>query len=210
MKIATPLFLFCFTVATLAQTPSDSGLQRTFKPVERIGDVNERAFFVFASGDLMFTVRHDGLGDTTATKFLRNRKFRLQVGEGRLVRLNVAEFEGDSILAYEVSIGRSYLARLDQNTRAIRWLVQLGPQIGPGLIEDKYAYVSGQGFVAKIDMETGNYVWQLPNLKPKSGDGLREFGLPQIRGSAVFFREVGTGGRTLELDKNTGEIRQPL
>ena len=211
MKIAAPLFLVYLTFVSLAQTPTEPGFQTTFKQVERIGEANETGFFVFSAGDLTYTIRHDGFGDTTAPRFLRKRVFRLQLGgDGRLSRMYTAEFAGDSILAYEVTSGRAYLARLDQNTRTFHWFVGLGTNIDPGVIEDRYVYLSGQDFVAKIDIDSGKYVWQLTNLKQQYGTELKGFGLPEIRSASVIFREEGTSGRAIEVDKISGQIVKAL
>ncbi|HEY8225965.1 MAG TPA: hypothetical protein VIG25_11860, partial [Pyrinomonadaceae bacterium] len=114
MKIAAPLLLICLTILSFGQTPSDSSIPKAFTSVEHIGEPSPRGFFLFSTGDLTFAIRQDGLGDTTSTRFIRDRTFRLEMGGGGLLtRLYTSEFGGDLVLAYEVSggSGKGYVAR---------------------------------------------------------------------------------------------------
>jgi hypothetical protein len=209
MKIAAPLLLIYLTIATFAQIPANSGSQMPFALVERIGELKARSFFVISKGDLTFAIRQDGLGDTTSTRFIRDRVFRLQMGGGILERLYTADFGGDMVFAYEVigGSGRGYVARFDPNKRIFRWFAPIpAKNIGPGLIEDNYAYITGADFVAKIDLQTGKYVWQHADLKKESGSTFREFDLPEVNGSRVVFRERMDDGRSLQMDKASGAV----
>lgn len=212
MKIAAPLLLIYLTFSQLAQTPTGPVSPRTFELVERIGEANERAFFVLSAGDLTYTIRHDGLGDTTSTRFLRkNRVFRLQLGgEGRLSRLFKNEFNGDSILMYEVSqgnSGRSYIARLDQNTRAFHWVTHIPiVYVGFGVTEDKFAYFGGSNYLAKVDLESGEYLWQVTNFGDQPGPKSREFKVMKLSSDRVILSERGQAASVIEIDKLTGNV----
>lgn len=210
MKIATPLLLIYLTIAAFAQTPTNAGSQIPFSSIERIGELKTRSFFVFSRGDLTFAIRQDGLGDTTSTRFIRDRIFRLQMGGGLLERLYTADFGSDVILAYEISggaLGRGYVARFDPQKRIFRWFAPLPARnIGPGLIEDNCAYVTGTNYVAKIDLQTGKYVWQHPDLKTEDGTTFRSFDVPEVSGSRIVFRELIEDGRTLQMDKASGAV----
>ena len=211
MKIATPLLLICLTLVTQAQTPTDSLAQRGFAEVERIGEANARAFFVFTVGGRQYTVRHDGRGEITGPIFNKLRNFFLKLdGAARVDKLYSAEAGGDLLLTYEVANGKSgwgYVARFDPSTPAFRWFAPINSMnIGPGLIEGNYVYVTGQDFIAKLDLQTGKYVWQQTDFGKEYGPVFAQFALPEINGDAIVFPEAGARARTLEVDKATGRV----
>lgn len=211
MKIATPLLLICLTLVTLAQTPSDSLAQRSFTQVERIGEANARSFFVFTVGGRQYTVRHDGRGEITGPIFNKLRNFFLRLdGAARLDKLYSAQAGNDLLLAYEVANGKSrwgYVARFDPSAPTFRWFASLpAANVGPGLIEGNYVYVTGQDFLAKLDLQTGKYVWQQTDLGKDYGPVFAQFALPEINGLTIVFPEAGARARTLEVDKATGRI----
>ncbi len=211
MKIATPLLLIFLTLVTLAQTPSESGAQRAFTDVERVGEANARSFFAFSAGGRLFTIRHDGFGEINGVVFIKFRNFNLKMGgPGRLARLYTAEIGSDLVLAYEVANGNSgwgYVARFDPAHNAFRWIAPVASgNLGPGLIEGNYAYVTGQDFLSKLDLQTGKYVWQQTDLAKEYGSVFAQFALPEINGASIVFPEAGAKARTLEVDKVTGRI----
>ena len=211
MKIAMPLLLIFLTLVTLAQTPSESGAQRAFTDVERIGEANARSFYVFTVAGRQYTVRHDGRGEITGPIFNKLRNFFLKMdGAARLQRLYSSEAGNDLLLAYEVTNGKSgwgYMARFDPSTPAFRWFAPIAStNIGPGLIEGNYVYVTGQDLLAKLDLQTGKYVWQQTDLGKEYGSVFAQFALPEINGATIVFPEAGARARTLEVDKATGRI----
>lgn len=212
MKTATPLLLISLTLASFAQRPTTPTSTTALSAVERIGEPNGLSFFVIPTGELTFTIRYDGLGDTTAAStFIRNRLFHLQMGGGgRLIQVFNAPLADDLLLVYEVAYGRSsraYVARLNREKRFIRWTTPVpATNLGPGLIEDNCAYLTAQGFLAKLDLESGKYLWQQTNLEKQYGAMFLEFSLPEINGANVAFYERGSNSRVLELEKTTGKI----
>ena len=211
MKIATPLLLICLTLVTLAQTPSNSMAQRSFAEVERIGEANARSFWLFTVGGRQYTIRHDGRGEITGPIFNKLRNFFLKLdGAARIDKLYSAEAGNDLLLTYEVANGKShwgYVARFDPSTPAFRWFASVpSANIGPGLIEGSHVYVTGQDFLAKLDLQTGKYVWQQTGLEKEYGSVFAQFALPEINGATIVFPEAGARARTLELDKVTGRI----
>jgi len=211
MKIATPLLLICLTLVTLAQTPGNVLGQHAFTQVERIGEANARSFYVFTTGGRTYTVRHDGRGEITGPIFIKLRNFFLKMdGAARLERLYSADAGTDLLLTYEVANGRSgwgYIARFDPSVPVFRWFAPIpSMNVGPGLIEGNYVYVTGQDFLAKLDLQTGKYVWQQTDLTKEYGSVFAQFALPEINGAAIVFPEAGAKERTLEVDKVTGRI----
>lgn len=209
MKIALPLLLVYLTITPFAQTPGDASGQRAFSRVERIGEASARSFFVFSTADRSYAIRHDGFAEVRGVKFVRPKYLSLKMGgPGRLERLYIADMAGDLLLIYEVGNGNGgwgYIARLDPEFRASRWIAPItSPNIGPGLIEDNYVYLTGQDFLAKIDLQSGKYVWQQTEFAKQFGSSFLGFGLPEINGGTVMFRERSSKERTIEVDKATG------
>jgi hypothetical protein len=199
--------------AVSAQQPADQSTNsfepKAFDKVEITGD-GFRSFFVFSAGHFHYIIRADGHSESDSGK-PRPRNFDLRVGRnGHLVRVYFTEYEGDLLLIYEASdkqYGWGYVERMDQKTLKPRWLKPLnGFNIGPGLVEANYAYLSAVDLLAKIDLRSGDYVWQQLGFQEQyvlSSEGLR---LPSIKGERVFFQENAENSKTIEVDKTTGKI----
>jgi len=201
-------------VVTVAQQPgitSPAQHQETFTRIERIGEANSRAFFPFTTSVGIYTVRHDGLGELSATGAAKRRSFTLKLGYGgRIERMYFVERGSDVILAYEVTDHRSgwgYLVRMDQTSMKQRWIAPLNSyNIGPGLIEMETGYFSGANTLCKIDLATGRYLWQLSDLENQYSPGIEEFQEPVLIGNQVVFREHGTREREVKVEKGSGTI----
>ena len=153
------------------------------------------------------------------------RRFNLRLYKNDLLTNAVhhAEYEGDVLLICEysnVESGAGFITRLDGQTLRTKWKRSIPAfNIGPGLIEDRFAYVTGIGFVGKVNLETGAYAWKHANLyrAPRekgsaySDADFNSFQLPNVEGNFVFFKEVETKAnvlsvKTLKIDKRTGKI----
>lgn len=209
MKILVLLLSICPTLTTFAQTPENPLRPQAFIRIDRVGGTTANTFFVFTTSDRHYTVRQDGLVESDYAELRRRRTFQMRMGRGgRLERLYIAEFRDDLLMAYEVTEGDSglaYVARLDQKARKFRWITPFsGINLGPGLIEDGAAYVTAQNLLAKLDLQTGNFIWQ-SEVKQKSAPAFSEFHLPEIHDERAKFRENGQRQRVIEVDKVNGE-----
>jgi outer membrane protein assembly factor BamB len=209
MKILVLLLSICPTLTAFAQTPETSVRPQPFIRIERVGGTTANSFFVFTTADRHYTVRQDGLVESDFAELKRRRTFQMKMGPGgRLKRLYIAEFQDDLLMAYEVTDGNSgwaYVARLDQKARKFRWTTPFGGiNPGPGLIEDSSVYVTAQNFLAKLDLQTGDFIWQ-SEVKQKSAPAFSEFLLPEIHDQRAIFRENGQRKRVIEVDKVNGE-----
>jgi hypothetical protein len=183
---------------------------KAFSRVESVGD-GYRAFFMFETSGPRYTVRADGFAEQSAIGKGRPQNFTLRVGRnGRIVRFYFVEDEGDLLLIYEGSdkqYGWGYLVRLNQKTLKTKWAAPISDfNLGPGLVEDNYVYFSAANLLAKIDLHSGAYVWQLEDMQRKYTLSFDGFQLPSIMGERVMFHEDGAQGKTIELDKITGKI----
>jgi hypothetical protein len=202
MKIAILILLLVVSsVCGQAQTPTQLPLVR----VERIGEATARSFFVFSTSIRNFAIRHDGHGELSSTTAMR-KNFDLRMGgAARLERLYFIEYDNDVILEYEVTDQRGdwgYVMRMDQKTQKFKWVTPLScNNLGPGLISGGELYFSASNLLAKLNINTGAFVWQ-----QSQPDHDWAFGLPELKGDAVVFQDEAQAGRVIELDKTTGKV----
>ena len=100
----------------------------TFALADRIGEGDERSFFLFSTPAGNYVVRHDGMGEFSSVKGTR-RVFNLKVGaKARIDRVYYLEHDRDLFLLYAVHDANSewaYLTRMEQTQRKARWLTSL-------------------------------------------------------------------------------------
>lgn len=100
----------------------------TFALADRVGEGNERSFFVLSTSAGGYVIRHDGMGEFTSPAGLR-RVFMLKVGiKGRIDRVYYLEHQHDLFLMYEVHDASSqfwYLVRMEQTKRKARWITSI-------------------------------------------------------------------------------------
>jgi hypothetical protein len=211
MKILVLLLSICPTLTAFAQNPENPVRPQPFIRIERAGQATGLSFFLFSTNDHHYTIRHDGLAESNFLEKHHRRTFRLPVSRGaRLERVYVAEFQDDLLLAFEVTHGGwgwAYVARLNERARKFRWTTPItGINLGPGLIEEGSVYLTAQNLLARLDLNSGNYIWQ--REVDKDATAFAEFQLPEINGERAIFYENGQRRRMIEIDKLTGEIRK--
>lgn len=213
MKVFTLVLLISLALVVSAQQPSDQSSaapeQKAFNKVEVSGE-GFRSFFIFSAEGFHYTIRADGFAESDSGQ-RRRSNFNLRVGRnGYLVRVYFTEYEGDLLLIYEASdkqYGWGYVARFDQKTSKPKWLKAVsGFNIGPGLIEGSYAYLSAADLLAKIDLRSGDYVWQQQRFQEQYALSSEGFRLPSINAERVIFQEDTEKGKTIEVAKTTGKI----
>ena len=116
----TKLLVVCLGVVLSLPAPE------AFSLADHVGDRTARDyFFRFSTSAGRYTIRQDGLGELAAN--MRRRVFMLRLGgKGRLERIYFLEHQGDLFLRYDVYGQGTYLTRLDQKTRKLRWFTALG------------------------------------------------------------------------------------
>jgi hypothetical protein len=214
MRIAAIVFMVLIAAVVQARGQDTerppSAEQRNFEAVGRIGDPGYRSFFMFKTEGGGYTIRADGYAESSSGK-ARPRNFSLPLGRnGHMVKFYFLEYEGDLLLVYEASdeeFGWGYLLRLNQKTLKPKWAAPInGFNIGPATLEASYAYLSAANLFAKIDLQTGKYVWQEQDPQKQYALSFSGFRLPLIDGQRVLFLEDRSKGKTVELDKASGKI----
>jgi len=99
-----------------------------FALADRVGELNERCFFLFSTSAGNYIVRQDGMGEFSSPKGMR-RVFTLKVGaKARIDRVYFLEHERDLFLFYGVHDGSSewaYVVRMEQTKRKPRWITSI-------------------------------------------------------------------------------------
>jgi hypothetical protein len=127
----------------------------SFSLADRVGEPNERCFYLFSTSAGNYTVRQDGMGEFTSPKGMR-RVFSLKVGgKGRINSIYFAEHEGDLFVFYQIHDATSewaYLVRMEQTQRKVRWIASVAtgseaPAIDGDVITvnaERFSKVNGQ------------------------------------------------------------------
>ena len=160
-------------------------------------------------------------GNGRRTKGDRTRRFNLRLG-GRdfIEKLSFALYEGDLLFICHVGDGESgggLVTRLEQPSMRALWKQEIPAfNVGEPLREGHSLYVTGINFVGKLDLRTGEYLWQHDDLSGRtdaaragaSPDDFNSFETPELAGDAVLFRErpVYNRRRTLVVNQKTGKI----
>lgn len=123
------ILVVCLGVAvlwlvTLGASPSPEA----FAIADRVGEPNERCFFILSTSAGNYIIRHDGMGEFTSPAGLR-RVFMLRLGaKGRIDRVYFLEHQHDLFLMYETHNASSrwaYLVRMEQTKRKARWITEI-------------------------------------------------------------------------------------
>jgi hypothetical protein len=180
----------------------------------------DAAAFEFEAGGFKYHVVANGNG--RRTKGDRVRRFNLRLdGRDYVEGLRFAFHEGDLLLVCELYDGEArtgLVTRLEQPSMRALWRRPVpADEVGEPLRDGQSLYVTGAGFVARLDLRTGEYVWEHEELDGDLGDvraaggaarPFNSFQTPELARDAVLFRErpVYNPPRTLVVNRKTGEI----
>lgn len=150
----------------------------------------------FSIGENRYEIRKNGKAKRTDAGN-RVTNFRLSVEKDGTLRRVIYFFvyKNDLILMSELDFGDAagaFIARLDEKTLKTKWRQSiLGFNIANGLIEENSAYLAAHGYAAKINLDTGKFVWKHENFyrKYKESGAFNIFEAPEIKGNAVIFTE---------------------
>ena len=199
----------------MATVPGEGQATRTFYEVKGLPDPEEPSSFDFTAAGASFHISDEGKGSMK----IGDREFRffdlhLSRNEHLVRAIYHADYHEDLLLLGEVSdseYGSGFLSRLDTKTSRLKWTRSLaGFNVGPGLVDDKYAYVTAIGFIGKINLESGAYVWRHSDLYERYKKAFNSFVLPEVRANSVVFRESPDYLRTrvavIIVDRTNGKV----
>ena len=82
-----------------------------------------------------------------------------------------AEYKNDLLLMGELSFsdaGGGFIVCINGKTLKTKWRTSIPAfNVAQGLIENSSAYLAGVGFISKIDLDTGKYIWKHDDLYRK-------------------------------------------
>lgn len=132
---------------------------RTLEEARQIGQGTARWFFLFSTATAKYTIRHDGFGEM-ASHGKRKEVFQLNFSPpSRLERVYFGEYDGDLLLLYTLTSGRtaaSSLLRMNQQTRKIRWASRIEvDDIESCTVAGAELHCGPPDNLTKIDLKTG-------------------------------------------------------
>jgi hypothetical protein len=168
--------------------------------------------FEFPVAGSKYHIARNGLGNRSEGSS-PPQAFNLHLSKGDYIRaLYYAEYQGDAILLIEVSngaYGAGFIVRVGGAVPDIKWKQAIPAiNVGRGLVEGDFAYVTAMRFVAKVNLRSGSYAWRHQDLE--RGAAFDAFDAPGLDGSRVWFPARGRGRKTaVTADKRTGRILSP-
>jgi hypothetical protein len=171
--------------------------------------------FDFSLAGCRYRITNDGRGQRFSGRS-PSTPFNLKLRAGdHLEAVSYAEYAGDLLLICEVcdyESGAGLVMRLDGRTLRAKWAAAIpGFNLGPGLIEGRFIYLTATGFVAKLDLRSGAYVWRRDGLS-REPDSFNAFERPRVVGSVVLFKErnfFDGETATFKVDKRRGLVLLP-
>lgn len=166
-----PMALLCALCGLAQEEPSASRAAgpRLFELPVATAQGGRVVAFEFQAAGHKYHIARAGLGSRSGGSG-SSQDFNLHLSKGDLIRaLYHAEYEGDVLLLLEVSNGAygvGFLARVGGTVPDIKWKQSIpGFNIGKGLIEGDFAYVTALHFVGKVDLRSGSYAWHHGDLQ---------------------------------------------
>lgn len=177
------------------------------------GELSEFAKWRFSIDADRYEISNNGRAKrTNGKKNVTN--FRLPLAKNEMLSRTIyyVQYKNDLILLCEASngeSGRGLIVSFTSATLKQKWQANIsGFNIGQGLIENKFAYLTAIGFVAKINLATGKYIWKHGNLY--NNGAFNFFDMPELDSSNVIFTESRgaeeNSPNIIVVNKSTGEI----
>jgi hypothetical protein len=178
---------------------------------ERTGKFDWYEFRFSSDGDA-FTLKYDGSG--ICERGGDRLPFQLELPKGDTIHsLSYLRIDGDLVLVYLIGNGVSgsgRISRLDGSMLVTKWHAWIGGfNLGEAVAKGGFLYLSAICLVAKLDLQTGEYVWKQENLDQRFPGIFNSFLRPIIKKQQVFFTETTGLPITIVVDDVTGEIVSP-
>jgi outer membrane protein assembly factor BamB len=170
--------------------------------------ISDTKYLVLSNGSC---VKVDSRGKSWNFSLPLDDKFHIE-------RVDYVDREGDLIIIYGVTdedVGGGRVIRIDKTTLKKKWLTIVpGFNIGEAIVKDHCLYLTAFGFVGKLDLETGRYIWKYENLYKKKPGIFNAFKRPVIEKDLVRFTEwlpPNSKGSpvTIVINDHTGKILTP-
>lgn len=202
-------------VLLLTTSGSSQEVSRSFSVAKSLPDPDGPTTFEFSTANHNYSISPHGKGlRGSSNETPRSFSLPLHKDDFLTSSLYYAEYQGDLLLIGEVSdtdYGAGFIVRLDKRTLRIKWKQTVsGFNVGQGLIDGSYAYVTGIGSIGKVSLKTGAYIWRHTNLYRQRNSAFNSFELPEVNGNTVVFRESSHYLRkkiaVITVERRTGKI----
>jgi len=193
---------------------------QAFIEVKGLPDEIEPSYFEFSASGYDYRISKSGRGKRTGGGSPAiNFNLRLRRGDHLDNELYYSEYQGDILFICGTTDGDSgagFITRLDGRTLKPKWK-RIIPSfnVGQGLIEEQHVYLTAIGFIGKLNLESGAYVWRHDNLYRsgvyyyRNGGAYNAFELPKIEGQTVVFLEIAVYpgiAKAIKVHKMSGKI----
>lgn len=209
LKSWTLLAALCF-LSTLPVWGKDS---QEFREAQRQGED-------VPGGSLRWTFPWQGKTaeiSTSGSGTIGGKSLQVPLNSTRLTRsLWYATYEGDLLLLVEETDEESSagkLVRLAGKTLKPKWTCDIPNfNLGPGLIEGKFVFLSARATAMKVALNDGKWEWRKTNLNRLNQSTtyrFNSFGLPVREGQGVLFPEIGEDGGvsgSITFNQHNGEV----
>jgi hypothetical protein len=204
-----PIALFCAASTLAQQEPSapKPAEPRLFEMPTAVVQARRVIAFEFPVAGYKYHIARNGQGSRSGGGS-PEQSFSLHLSKGDFIRaLYSAEYQGDALLLIEVSngaYGAGFMVRIGGAVPDIKWKQAIpGINVGKGLIEGDFAYITAMRFVAKVNLKSGSYAWRHEDLERGNA-----FDAPALAGNKVLFPSKQPV-MTVTADKQTGRILSP-
>ncbi len=169
---------------------------------------------ILAFSGVVITI--SGTGQVTANVGRTASQFQLPFDGAYLDGItHYTSYQGAPIILFSVSNGESGwggVVRVQHPELRVGWHLKVPAfNVGAGTLEGSSLYVSGIGFVARIDVESGRYVWQHEGLYDQRDRAFNSFDAPVVTSTEVLFRESDSANisrplKVIRAQKESGEF----
>jgi hypothetical protein len=138
----------------------------------------------------------------------------LDLAEGFFIaRVWFAEFNGDLVLVYQETDregAAGSVTRVDGGKLVPMWTARIPTfNVGEPIMAAAHVYVTAEGFMGKLDLETAKYSWRHDMKLDRRLRVFSSFERPRLEGNRVIFKEsfpFRQPAKRVEVDDRTGEI----
>jgi len=171
----------------------------------------------FSIGEDKYEINKSGCGKKTeGNNSVANFCFSIEDADYIDRVIYFAEYKKDLLLVAELSFGPDgggFIIRLDGKTLKTKWRTAIPSfNVAQGLIEDNSAYLAAVGYAAKINLDTGKYLWKHKDFyrKYKEDGAFNIFETPKIAESIIVFTEnqddYNRPPNVIKFNKNSGKV----
>jgi hypothetical protein len=191
---------------------------QSFEEAKKIGNISSPTSLTFSAFKSKYKIDAKS-GKVQKSKNGLKKRFYLPMDKDEdIARIHFAEYKNDLIVFYELDSGesgRSVLIGLDGATNKIKWKRSIASFNLEGAIEDRFVFVGGVGYLAKINLNSGKFIWKTENFYNDKYVLIDVPAPPQIEAKRIIFSEdesfAASYRRTpkkIVFDKATGKILQ--